>query len=58
MTFYTQSSNGAAVPCNPYSTEEERRESEQWENICRSSAYSLNKKNGSGKHTPLLFKVK
>lgn len=41
MTWYVQSANGAAVPCNPYSTEEERRESETWRNIERQAAYEL-----------------
>lgn len=55
MTFYTQSSNGAAVPCNPYSTEEERMESETWRNIERQAAYELRQ---SGQEQSIFFMVK
>lgn len=47
--------NGAAVPCNPYSTEELRKESETWRNIERQAAYELRQ---AGHIQPITFRVK
>lgn len=44
MTFYTQSSNGACIPCNPYSSEKDRREEEVVNNLIRSVAHELRKR--------------
>lgn len=43
---------------NQYSTETERKEVEMFRNIERKAAYELNKENGAGVHTPLLFRVR
>ena len=44
MTWYVQSHSGGAIPCSPYSTEEEREEVELFRNIERNCAYELRKK--------------
>lgn len=55
MTWYVQSHNGAAIPCNPYSTEQERKEVEIFRNIERESAYKLRK---AGQKQRVIFKVR
>lgn len=53
--MFTCSMNGVAVPCNPYSSERDRKEVEVWRNIERQAAYELRQ---AGHIQPITFRVK
>lgn len=54
MTFYTQSGNGSAIPCNTFSNEKEIAEEEKFMNDLRLAAYQLRKKR---KHLRIMWRA-
>lgn len=55
MTFFVRTHSGSAMPCNPYSSEKERKEVELFINIERQAAYELRK---NGHYQKVTFKQK
>ena len=53
--MFTQSGNGSAMPCNPYSSEKDRKEVEVFRNIERQAAYELRKE---GYTQPIIWRQK
>lgn len=55
MTYYVHTHSGSAIACNPYSTEAERKEIENFRNIERNAAYELRK---MGHSQPIIWRQK